>query len=105
MRLGFAGGFLGGETSNALLTLSDLAGADLWEDVLAGDLVFAETACGGGETAVTLDQFVFAHARERLEVIDVLRIVGLQTVLVLEETQEGVCRREAFLIGEDVTGQ
>jgi hypothetical protein len=67
--------------------------------------VLALAAAGGGEAAVALDQAVGTDAREPFEVVDVLRVVCLQAVLVLQGADEGVGGGVGFARGEDVAGE
>jgi hypothetical protein len=89
----------------ALAARGDGFRADGGEDGVAGDLVLALAAAGGGEAAVALDQAVGRDACEALEVVDVLRVVCLQAVLVLQGADEGVGRGVGFAGGEDVAGE
>jgi hypothetical protein len=89
----------------ALAACGDGFRADGREDGVAGDLVLALAAAGGGEAAVALDQAVGRDAREPFEVVDVLRVVCLQAVLVLQGADEGVGGRVGFAGGEDVAGE
>lgn len=89
----------------ACAAVGDFFGADVGEDGFAWDLVLAFAAAGGGEAAVALDEAGGFDASDALEVVDVLGVVGLKTVVVLQETDEGVRGRVEFAVRQDVAGQ
>jgi len=53
---------------------------------------------------VALDELVTGDAGLGLKIVDVLRVVGQQLALVLQQLDEGVGRGEAVVVGEDVAG-
>ena len=67
--------------------------------------MLALAAAGGGEAAVALDQAVGGDSGEAFEIVDVLRVVCLEAVLVLQGADEGVRGRVGFAVGEDVAGE
>ena len=67
--------------------------------------MLALAAAGGGETAVALNQAVGRDAREAFEVVDILRVIRLQALLVLQGADEGVGGRVSFAVGEDVASE
>ena len=74
-------------------------------DSCAGDVVAALDACRRGEGAMTLDQFLRPDPRSGLEVVDVLREIGEEFALVLEQADECVGRGKPVAVGgEDVLG-
>lgn len=74
-------------------------------DGRSGDVVAALDARGGGEGAMALDQFLRRYTRGGLEVVDVLREVGEEFALVLEQADECVGWGKPVAVGgEDVLG-
>jgi hypothetical protein len=75
------------------------------EYVLARHVVLAFPARCRRPRAVALDQLVLPYASIRLDIIDVLRVVGEQLVLVLQQAYELVRGCPAAQVGDDVAGE
>ena len=86
------------QSGDALDASRDLAGLHVVKYGVAGDLVTTALAGGGGEGAMALDQLLLAYSGIRLNVVDVLRIVGQELALVLQHGDEGVGGGELLVI-------
>lgn len=100
------GGFvLAAESCHARATPGYPPRSEVLMDARPGDVVAALDARGRGEGAVALDQFLRRYTRGGLEVVDVLREVGEEFALVLEQADECVGGGKPVAVGgEDVLG-
>lgn len=92
------------QSGHAPIAAGDPLGPYIGEDGLTGDLVLADETGRSREGAVALDQLFREDASNRLQIVDVLGVIGEQLSLLLKEVDEFMSWGVAVDVGKDDLG-
>ena len=90
------------EPRGTVVAAGNPIGSDVGEDRFAGDLVLAFVASRSCERTVALNQLLREDTCHRLDVVNILGVIGEEFALLLEQVDEFMCRRVSIYVGEDV---